>query len=239
MVQISYSSHPTATSLSCSPAAFAPGDATVCIATVTDSASGDGTTPTGTVGFSSSQGGSFFPSSCTLAGTGPAASCPTIFTAFTTGSRVITAAYGGSGGHEPSTGTTSVGVALPASTNGCVVFGRGAITAANGDRATFAEIAFGSQPRGLQIYRDAGPTQPFRLRTGSVVALTCRADGTRATAFGDATLGSGETVQYRVDVERAMRARTYRIRLSNGYDSAAQPLRHGVIRIFFAGHRGR
>src|SRR5262249_13459990 len=147
--------------------------------------------------------------------------------AFATGGRVITASYAGGGGHQASSGTTLVSVALLASTNGCVASGHGVITAANGDQASFAMIAFASPPRGIEIYR----TQAFRVRSHTVGAVTCSADETRASVFGEATLGSAETVKYRVDVLRAKSPR-YRIRLGNGYDSGTQPLHRGDIRIF-------
>ncbi len=61
---------PTSTSVSCSPSAFAAGDATVCKATVTDTAGTGQSTPTGTVSFSSSGAGNFGGSPCTLSGRG-------------------------------------------------------------------------------------------------------------------------------------------------------------------------
>jgi hypothetical protein len=52
--------------------------------------------------------------------------------------------------------------------------------------------------------------------------------------FGQAKLNVGGSVEYRVDIQLAAWERgtdTYRIRLSNGYDSGAQQIRHGEVQI--------
>ena len=165
IVQISYTvaKQGTSTSVSCSPTRLAPGDATVCTATVRTSPGGVVSTPAGTVRFTSSGAGRFGGSPCTLTGTGDAASCAVFFTSFARGGQVMTAAYGGDATHQASTARTLVGVALPASTNGCVVFARGRITAADGDRARFLGLSVAGRPRGIELIAIAGP----RTRSGS------------------------------------------------------------------------
>jgi DNA-binding beta-propeller fold protein YncE len=226
--------HATATTVSCSPSVFAPGDATVCKATVTDTASAGQTTPTGTVSFTNSGAGRFFGSPCTLSGSGASASCAVFFTSFPRGGRIIAAAYGGDATHSASSGFTGVTVAVPASTEGCVVFGHGRITAANGDKASFRGLVAATPPRGVEFYRDNGPANPFRVASTSVGALTCTDDATTASVFGTAKVNGAGSVEYRIDVQLTAWERgkdTYRIRLSNGYDSGAQPIRHGDVDI--------
>jgi hypothetical protein len=226
--------HSTSTGVSCSPLVFAPGDATVCTATVTDTAKGGQSTPTGTVSFSSSGADSFGGNPCTLSGSGASASCVVVFSSLPLGGRVITASYGGDSTHESSTGMTLVAVEVPASSDGCVVFGHGRITAADRDRASFRGVAVASPSRGAEFYRDNGPANVFRLVSTSVDAVTCSADATQASVFGRAKLNGAGSVEYRIDVHLAAwewGKDTYRIRLSNGYDSGAQPIRHGDLDI--------
>ena len=226
--------HSTSTTVSCSPGVFAPGDATACKATVTDTVSGTGTIPTGTVSFTNSGAGGFFGSPCALFGTGSSASCVVFFTSFTRGGRIIAASYGGDATHSASSAFTGVTVAVPASTAGCVVFGHGRITAANGDKASFRGLAAATPPRGVDFYRDKGPEDAMRVVSTSVDAVTCGADAARASVFGTARVNGGGSVQYRIDVQLTAWERgkdTYRIRLSNRYDSGAQKIRHGDVHI--------
>ena len=71
------------------------------------------------------------------------------------------------------------------------------------------------------------------MRSSSVDAVTCNADASRASVFGKAGIDGAGSFEYRIDVQLAAwewwkrGADTYRIRLSNGYDSGAQPIRHG------------
>lgn len=143
----------------------------------------------------------------------------------------MTASYGGDLTHEASTGKTWVAVALPASTNGCVAYGHGMITAASGDLAGFGGIAAGGPSRGAEFYRDIGPANPFRLRSLSVDALTCSADTTAASVFGRARLNDANAVEYRIDIELSGAKGTFRIRLDTGYDSGVQPIRFGDLHI--------
>jgi hypothetical protein len=156
------------------------------------------------------------------------------FTSFARGGQGITASYGGDDSHSASSGGTILLVALPPSTNGCVVHGHGRITAANGDRANFRLLVAASPPQGAQFYRDRGPADAMRLGSTSVDALTCSTDASRASVFGSASFKGGGSVQYRIDIRLSPwrgGQDTYRIRLSSGYDSGAQKIRHGDVRI--------
>lgn len=98
----------TSTTVSCSPTSVQAGQATACTATVNDVASGTPSTPTGTVSWKSSGSGSFSATTCTLSGTGASASCSISYTPTASGSRVITANYGGDTVQPASTQPTTL-----------------------------------------------------------------------------------------------------------------------------------
>jgi len=85
----------TSTTVSCNPASIQAGQTTTCSATVTDTAAGTPSAPTGDVSWKSSGSGSFSATTCTLSGTGASASCSISYTPNASGSQVITASYGG------------------------------------------------------------------------------------------------------------------------------------------------
>ena len=127
---------------------------------------------------------------------------------------------------------------LPVSTEGCKVSYGGRIAAANGDKATFGGNAQvpAAGPKGQEQYRDHGPAQPMKVHSIDVQAVTCSADGTQATIFGQATVDGSGTFDFRIDVQdmgEPGTADTYRIRLSNGYDSGEQVLDRGNVQIHF------
>jgi hypothetical protein len=99
----------TQTAVACSPSSVAPGQATACTATVTDSASS--TPPGGTVSFSSN-GSTFFSgsgSSCTLAAqSNGTRSCTVGVVPIDAGTAPINATYAGDPLHSSSTGSTSL-----------------------------------------------------------------------------------------------------------------------------------
>jgi hypothetical protein len=108
----------TSTSVNCQPTSVVVGNASVCIATVTDIVSRR-VTPTGAVSFTSDSPGLFGAGgSCALAPTGTAgvASCPESYSpsAAGSGAHTITAGYGGDRLHSASHGATTVTVSAPA-----------------------------------------------------------------------------------------------------------------------------
>jgi hypothetical protein len=118
----------------------------------------------------------------------------------------------------------------------CELSAAGQITTREGDRATFSGVARGSvqSPSGHQTYRDLGPAQPLSIRSTSIDRLFCAVDGSDATVFGEAELAEVGPVQFRIDVRdrgAAGAGDSYRIRLSNGYDSGAQGLDAGNVQI--------
>jgi hypothetical protein len=122
---------------------------------------------------------------------------------------------------------------LPPSTEGCVITDGGRI-ASNGDKATFGSIARGTGPSGHQEYQDHGPAVNINVHSIAVLAVTCSSDGTSASIFGTATVNGAGSFDFRIDVKDLSQPGTldtYRIRLSNGYDSGEQVLTGGNIQI--------
>jgi len=123
---------------------------------------------------------------------------------------------------------------LPTSTAGCKVSTGGHITASNGDTATFGGNAKGTGPSGEVEYQDHGPAADINVHSIDVLAVTCSDDGTMASIFGTATIDGADSFDFRIDVTdegEPGTADTYRIRLSNGYDSGEQVLSGGNIQI--------
>ena len=123
---------------------------------------------------------------------------------------------------------------IPASTPGCKVTYGGRITAANGDKATFGGNAKADGLKGQEEYRDHGPDADLNVHSIDVLAVTCSRDGTQASIFGTAKINGSGTFDYRIDLKDMGEPGdldTYRIRLSNGYDSGTQVLEGGNVQI--------
>ena len=103
----------TSTTVSCNPTSVVVNQTTTCTATVADSSSSEGITPTGSVGFVSNSTGVFVQPSCTLVATGTVGvvSCSVNYTPGATGSHVITASYLGDSSHHSSSSSVVVTVA--------------------------------------------------------------------------------------------------------------------------------
>jgi hypothetical protein len=136
-------------------------------------------------------------------------------------------------GTEPG-GTAAKTWVLPGSTTGCKVTYGGRITAADGDKATFGGNAKASGPSGQEEYQDHGPAVDINVHSIDVQAVTCSLAGTMASIFGTATIDGVGSVDYRIDVTdngEPGSSDTYRIQLSNGYDSGEQTLAGGNVQI--------
>jgi DNA-binding beta-propeller fold protein YncE len=240
---VNVSTRSTSTSIECSPNPVAPGDATSCTATVSDTDSGASITPTGTVNFSSGGTESLDGSPCTLSESSPAvATCQMSFGSMAPATETINASYSGDAAHTASSGSTSVTAALPTSTKGCEIHGAGLITAADDDHAQFGVAALTLHRSGRLLgsvrYRDFGPAQHLRLTSWNLQALTCN-PGVSATGsiFGTGKLNRTTTVFFRIDATAGSESRSarniasYRIRLSNGYDSGSQTPHPGRVSI--------
>jgi Mg-chelatase subunit ChlD len=123
---------------------------------------------------------------------------------------------------------------LPTSTAGCKVTYGGRIKAANGDKGTFGGNAKADGLKGEEEYQDHGPAKDMNVHSIDVLAVTCT-DGKSASIFGTATIDGAGTFDYRIDVvdngEPGAGSDTYRIRLSNGYDSGVKTLLGGNIQV--------
>lgn len=130
-------------------------------------------------------------------------------------------------------GTATKTWVIPASTAGCKVTYGGRITAANGDKATFGGNAQ-APDKGQEQYQDHGPVQAMNVHSINVQAVVCNKRLTRASIFGQATIDGSGTYDYRIDLQdqgEPGKFDTYRIRLSNGYDSGEQVLNQGNVQI--------
>jgi Bacterial Ig-like domain (group 1) len=133
---------------------------------------------------------------------------------------------------EPS-GTAAKTWVIPTSTAGCKVTYGGRITAGNGDKATLGGNAQ-APAKGQEEYQDHGAAAAMNVHSINVQAVTCSADGTSASIFGQATIDGAGTYDYRIDLKdlgEPGSSDTYRIRLSNGYDSGEQTLEGGNVQI--------
>ncbi|HEV8489131.1 MAG TPA: post-COAP-1 domain-containing protein [Candidatus Limnocylindrales bacterium] len=120
---------------------------------------------------------------------------------------------------------------IAANDEDCKVTYGGSIIAANGDQATFGGNGQGAAASGQEQFRDHGPAAAMNVHSINVLSVTCSADGTMASIFGEATIDGAGTFDYRIDVTdpSGPGPDTYRIRLSNGYDSGVQDLLGGNI----------
>jgi hypothetical protein len=103
----------TKTAVVCRPDVLRLGGTSDCTARVTDTGSGKKSPPAGTVTFTSNASGSFELASCTLeASAAAAATCTATYrpAAIGNGAHVVTAAYGGSETHNPTSGQYEVSV---------------------------------------------------------------------------------------------------------------------------------
>jgi Big-like domain-containing protein len=130
---------------------------------------------------------------------------------------------------EPSD-TASKTWVLPRSTPGCKVTNGGRITTTNGDKGTFGGNAMADGLSGEEEYQDHGPAQEMNVHSIDITAVVCNAAGTKASIFGTATVDGAGSFDFRIDVAdngEPGRNDTYRIRMSNGYDSGVQTLAKG------------
>jgi hypothetical protein len=138
-------------------------------------------------------------------------------------------------GTPRATQNINVTVVPPESTPGCKVTNGGRIETLRGDKATFGGNAKATGLQGEEEYQDHGPAVDMNVHSINVQAVVCSADGTSASIFGKATVNGSGSFDYRIDVidngEPGAGSDTYRIRLSNGYDSGSQTLEGGNIQL--------
>ena len=138
------------------------------------------------------------------------------------------------------------------STDKCKVTYGGRIATAEGDKATFGGVANGQ--KGQEEYQDHGPVTDINVHSIDVQSVVCGTPGdgdgdvglaaraatqassseTQASIFGTATINGSGSFDYEIDLVDAGEpgtADTYRIVLSNGYDSGVQTLYGGNVQI--------
>jgi hypothetical protein len=122
---------------------------------------------------------------------------------------------------------------FPGSTAGCRVT-LGGHTAVFGQRATFggnAQAKTGTDVAGQLEYTDHGQASPVRFKSLTVESAICSLDSGTVRGAGSA---DGEPVSYRIDVRdngEGGNSDTYRIQLSNGYDSGERTLSAGNVQV--------
>ena len=114
----------------------------------------------------------------------------------------------------------------------------GRITANNGDKATFggnAQVPQSGQPKGNGEYQDHGPAVTLKVKSTKILAVVCSADKKQPSIYGQATINGSGSYFFKIDVkdvaEPGVGKDTYRILLSNGYDSGERTLEGGNIQI--------
>jgi hypothetical protein len=140
---------------------------------------------------------------------------------------------GAQNGTEPSDTAAKTWV-LPGSSEGCKVTYGGRILTADGDKATFGGNAKATGPSCQEQYQDHGPAVDMNVHSIDVLAVSCSEDGTMASIFGTATVDGAGSVDFRIDVQdlgEPGTSDTYRLRLSDGYDSGEQILAGGNVQI--------
>jgi hypothetical protein len=162
------------------------------------------------------------------------------YTGFTPGEDVIKAfadtnGNGSQDAGEPS-GVASKTYVIPPSTEGCgTSVTAGWFVADNGDRATFGGNAKALLPaltQGEQEYQDHGPATELTFHSLQTLSVVCAQN--RARIFGIGRVDQTQPVHYRIDIAdngEPSDADTYRIRLSNGYDSGEHTLLGGNIQV--------
>jgi len=138
------------------------------------------------------------------------------------------------GGSNPSDTATKTWV-LPESTPGCKITYGGHITTALGDQASFGGNAMVKKTvKGQEQFTDHGPASAMDVHSIDVQAVTCSDDGTAGSIFGTAAINGSGSFAFRIDVQdlgEPGRNDTYRIRISNGYDTGEQTLDGGNVQI--------
>jgi hypothetical protein len=133
-------------------------------------------------------------------------------------------------------GLVALAYAIGPAPSECSLGGHGRITTARGDQASFRGLAATPPPRGAELYVDTGPTEALHLTSVSVEKMTCAADASRATIAGRGTVRGSGSVRYLIELRLAPGAPggdSFRLTLSNGYDSGAQPMRHASVDIHY------
>ena len=140
-----------------------------------------------------------------------------------------------------------------AGADSCKVTFGGWIATADGDKATFGGNSHAVLQKGQFEYQDHGRATNINVHSIEVHSVDCGGEisvsglpgvsffaaeassfGTQASIFGKATIDGSGSFDYQIDVQdlgEPGSSDTYRIRLSNGYDSGEQVLGGGNVQI--------
>jgi hypothetical protein len=139
-------------------------------------------------------------------------------------------------------------------TSGCKVTFGGWITTAAGAKATFGGNSHAVGQKGQIEYQDHGSTTNINVHSIEVHSVSCGGDvevssilgvngifgsepssfGTQATITGTATIDGKGSFEYQIDVTdlgEPGSSDTFRLQLSNGYDSGVQTLNGGNVQV--------
>ena len=132
---------------------------------------------------------------------------------------------------EPGAEVTKTWVAQPTDGFPCEIDAEGRIRT-NGHKASLGiDVRSGPQPTGKVHYEHRG-RDGFRLKSTTITEVTLSADRTAATIRGLATIDGAGSVEFRIEAKDVPRAPdSFRIQLSNGYDSGTQAFRKGGIEL--------
>jgi hypothetical protein len=115
------------------------------------------------------------------------------------------------------------------SVHSCGISGTGSGRTTKGDSSAFRLLVFTSPPGGAVFFTDQGPTSPLMLHDRSISSVTCSPSAEAGTVTGAFALGGGssDNVGFRIDFgmrKGTSGQPTFRIRLTNGYDSGNERL---------------
>jgi hypothetical protein len=118
----------------------------------------------------------------------------------------------------------------------CRILGRGSAQTAHGDSSMFFVLAASSPPAGLVQFTDEGPMSHVQLHDPRVSTVTCTTSSTFATVTGSAhpQPGVSPIVGFRINLAVAAgksTPATFRLRLTDGYDSGIETLPRGSLEI--------
>lgn len=126
----------------------------------------------------------------------------------------------------------SIGPVVPS----CRILGRGTAQTAHGDSSTVLVFAASSPPEAIVDFTDEGPISNVQLHSPRVATVTCSTNFTVATVTGRAQphAGASQLVGFRITLAVAQgrsTPATFRVRLTDGYDSDSETLPGGSVKI--------
>jgi hypothetical protein len=117
----------------------------------------------------------------------------------------------------------------------CGILGSGSGPTAQADSSSFGVFVLTSPPTGSFTFTDQGPKSPIRLHTARISTVTCAVNASAGTVTGtvDLRAGASHPVGFRIDltVSEGTERATFRIRLTDGYNSGIETLKSASLEI--------